>query len=335
MRNHPAIPKATCERVQEVARRLGYTPDPALSALIAHRAAKSVPRFRSALAWLTSFPTADGWRQNPHFIAYFNGARARAESLGYTLDEIWYEEPGRKKDLSAMLLARGIRGILVPPLPAPHSHLRLDWAQFAAVAFGSTLTRPPLTTVAHNHFRSTIKLTRHLLSIGFKKPRLYVTREVNERVDGIWTSGFRSVMEASGLATAGVFRYLPDSRPESFMAMIKKDRPDVILAPFWRHALAAVEMAGMRVPDDLSVAVMTVPHTNPTLGGVTENGEVMGAVAVEHLTGLLQRGDYGLPRRPLRILIEGDYVAGQTIRRPGARGSDASSNNTNAGKVAR
>jgi hypothetical protein len=37
LRDHPRIPPSTRQRVREAAERLGYRPDPALSALVAHR----------------------------------------------------------------------------------------------------------------------------------------------------------------------------------------------------------------------------------------------------------------------------------------------------------
>src|SRR4051812_21699814 len=54
LRNHPSIPPATCRRIQAVGEKLGYRPDPQISALMAHigrgRAVQSSGRI--ALVWM-------------------------------------------------------------------------------------------------------------------------------------------------------------------------------------------------------------------------------------------------------------------------------------------
>jgi hypothetical protein len=45
----------------------------------------------------------------------------------------------------------------------------------------------------------------------------------------------------------------------------------------------------------------------------------MGAMAVDVISGLVQRGDYGLPQRPFRMVVEGEYTAGKTILPPGGK----------------
>jgi hypothetical protein len=95
---------------------------------------------------------------------------------------------------------------------------------------------------------------------------------------------------------------------------LKEDRPDVVLTPLWSQALEAMAELGLRAPQEICLAVLGVPSCESELGGVTENGELMGAIGVDHLSGMLQRGEYGLLRRPIRLTVEGDYVAGKTLK---------------------
>src|SRR5687767_9601242 len=75
LRNDPRLPKATRERVQAIARELGYRPDPLVSShMVRVQARKAVKQIRT-LAFLTAFPTRDGWRKEARvFRDYFAGA---------------------------------------------------------------------------------------------------------------------------------------------------------------------------------------------------------------------------------------------------------------------
>jgi LacI family transcriptional regulator len=320
LRHSPSIPEATRAKIEAAARELGYRPDPMLSALANRKLVRDQPAYRATIAWLTNFETARGWINGIHSSGYHRGAAERGETLGFVLDEIWTRERGQgPESLSRILRARGIRGVLLPPQPSPQSHLNLAWAEFAAVTFGSTLSRPHLHVVAHDHYRSVSKLVRHLASLGFTKPIFFFQQDINQRVDGSWAAGFRHGMERCGLPHGHALRPVRSGdEPDKLVGLLMRDRPDVLLVNYslWEVLAPRVAKAGLRIPRDLSVAVVTVPDGNTELGGITENSRLMGAMAVDLLSGFLQRGEYGLPRRPFRMTVEGEYAPGRTIVPP-------------------
>jgi DNA-binding LacI/PurR family transcriptional regulator len=58
-------------RVAEVAAELGYTPNPMVSALMTSLRSTRKTKFVCNLGFITSFPTRDGWKENPSFARYF------------------------------------------------------------------------------------------------------------------------------------------------------------------------------------------------------------------------------------------------------------------------
>ena len=65
LRRHPGLPAATIARVHAAAAGLGYRPDPLVSALMSQRQArKPGGTLRAKIAFLTAFPTRDGWRRS-------------------------------------------------------------------------------------------------------------------------------------------------------------------------------------------------------------------------------------------------------------------------------
>ena len=67
LKHHPGIPEKTRDKIMKVVHRLKYVPDPLLSALAAYKNAQRPVGFLANLAWLTNFPTEEGWKDNPHF----------------------------------------------------------------------------------------------------------------------------------------------------------------------------------------------------------------------------------------------------------------------------
>src|SRR3954451_20966848 len=63
--NNPRIPVATRERIQAIARRLGYHPTPAATTLMGTRRKGNPLKDKPALALVCALRTADGWRNHP------------------------------------------------------------------------------------------------------------------------------------------------------------------------------------------------------------------------------------------------------------------------------
>src|SRR5882757_5503577 len=82
LRDHGRISKAVRARIKRHAEKLGYRPDPALSALMAYRHERQTVRDYSTLAFVTNFPTAAGWKDEVFTRRYYEGALSRSAKLG-------------------------------------------------------------------------------------------------------------------------------------------------------------------------------------------------------------------------------------------------------------
>ncbi len=303
-------------RILRLAKKLNWRPDPALSALTAYRYRSAVTRYQSTIAWLTNWPTREGWRNDhPVYVAYFNGAAARAASLGYKLEEFWLGEPGMTPArMSRILHTRGITGVLLPPQPRAHSHLRLDWEKFAAVTFGFTLTKPSLHTATNHHFRSSIIALRKLRSLGYRRVGILLDERYDARVGYSWMAG--CLMEQR--------RYAPDEiapivsqkqfSKDDLAVYLRRHRPDALLTNFWSVDQWLREL-GVAVPRELGLTYLSVTDRSPTLSGINENSHAIGEAALDLLATMIQRNEFGIPAIPRRIMIEGYWVPGKTVRR--------------------
>jgi LacI family transcriptional regulator len=323
LRAHPSIPPQTRERIVQIAKAHHYRPDPALAALNAWRIRESNTRFQGTLAWVTGFSTRSGWRDMIQTKGYWHGASARADQLGYRLEEFWINEPdltGRRA--TQILLARGVRGLIIAPLPDAHSRIDLEWEHFSAIALGYTLAKPQLHVVMNHQFRNMKQLVEHLNRIGYRRIGLAMPSSNDERVDHNYLAGFWIAQQAAadGRDVSSHLPTLlaPEFDHDTFLNWFRQNKPDaiVVAASTVYRVRNWLKEEGMEVPRDVGLAVASVPWKDKVISGINEDVPSIGAHAVETVVSMIHRNEQGLPLRPFSLLIEGAWTPGKTVRKP-------------------
>ncbi|MBI5693171.1 MAG: LacI family DNA-binding transcriptional regulator [Verrucomicrobia bacterium] len=317
LRDHPSIPAATRDRIHALARRHHYRPDPMLSALNAYRVNRRPSRFQGTLAWLTSFETRAAWRGMIQAEGYFLGAREQAERLGYQLDEFWIGDPTLSaRRATEVLRSRGVRGLIVAPLPVAHGRLALAWEYFSAVALGYSLADPQLHVVMNHQFRNMRHLVHHLHRLGYRRIGFAMPATTDERVDHNYLGGFWVAQQELPTDRARLERLLaPAFSADVFLTWNRRVRPDAVVTSASRahDVIAWLEADGRRVPRDVGVAVASIPFGDRTVSGMDENVRAVGAMAVDTVVGMIHRNETGVPATPWRILAEGTWFQGRTV----------------------
>ena len=339
LRNHPSLPPVTRDKIQHLANEMGYRPDPALSALMAYRRGTKVNRHNAAsraakgygtVAWVTNYPTRDSWSAGSGtcFAIYRESAAERLARHGYQLEDFWLREPGlTAKRASKILFSRGIRGLLICPLPTDRGHLSLDWDKFSAVSFGYSIVRPKLHLFTAAHYRAVIATMRELRSLGYRRIGLVISSGMDERMDRLWSSAYRSQMAIVPQSQSIPVLTYEDDHPryresyylegrKLFNTWFQRHRPEVVIStshflPQWADQL------GYRIPDDLGV-VNPILQEKPEargISGIVEATRQIGHAAAEFLVAMMQRGEYGIPECPQQILIEGKWFQGKTVKK--------------------
>ena len=83
----------------------------------------------------------------------------------------------------------------------------------------------------------------------------------------------------------------------------------------WRTAL---QRAGHACPRDYSLILLDRHRDRGSAdyAGIDQRHPDIGAIAVNHVTDFLTRGEFGLPRLETVTMVEGTLVAGATLRPP-------------------
>lgn len=316
--NKPDVSRATRQRVLAACRRLGYRPNPLVAALMRSRRRHAPPTDTLTLAFVTAFPTPDGWRQHPSpiFRQMFAGAEARARERNYRLEPFWLFRDGMSNQrFSQMLAARGIRGLLVAPVPDTHTTLELDWKAFSAVVLGLTPATRAFHRVTTDYYQSMLLTMEECLKLGYKRPGLAARMETVRRLEFRWEGAYLVACERFGLRAPPAPLFVDEWTADAVERWLARERPDVVIGPVLGKLEALVRASGRRVPSDLGLVGLLVPRAGDRLSGVLQDGEVIGAVAVDQLIGAVERNETGIPDHPITHTTLGRWNPGRTLRR--------------------
>ena len=313
LRGHPRIPRATRLRLIEIANRLGYQPDAMLNALCAYRGQRREFPRQGVIAWLTNHSSERGWQRSACNRDYFRGAAARAKERGYLLEAFWLRQPGMTgARMSQILWTRGIQGILFPPQERLCS-IDLVWDRFSCVTFGYTLVSPRLHLVSNHEYRTMGCLFGELQRRGYRRLGLVNLRDHDERVDHNWLAAYlveQNQLEASDRLPPLILHQWDEA---GFAEWQKEYQPDAIVTRL-AVVLRSVARLGLEVPRDIGVAFHSLDEARNDLSGMKKNSYLIGVMAIDLLIDMLHRNERGLPETPYRMMVEGRWWEGTTLR---------------------
>lgn len=318
--NHPRVSAKVRTRIQELARKMGYEPDPYLAGLSVYRKQRRRASFQATLGWISNFPPQGRkWKTITTFVHYFEAAAQRASELGYKLEELDLAAPGMTPArMERILRARNIPGLLFAPQPFPLVRLDFPFERFSCVTFGYTLVSPRLHTVTHHHFRTTETLITTLRAHGYRRIGFALEAENEQRIGRIPSSVFFSAQRDWPENERVPLLNSPNLNREVFLEWFERHRPDVVVT-LWDLVYPWLIEAGVRVPEDVGLALLSVRRRDGFFAGMWENPELVGARAAELVVNMVQHGERGVPELPSYLLIEGVWLPGKTIRQQGSR----------------
>ena len=314
LRKHPSIPPATQERVAAAAKKLGYRSNPLVSALMSYhlRIKSSGPHL--TLAYVTSHPREDPWRGYTAYVQMFEGAQQRAVELGCRVEEFDLANermtPARMRDV---LRARGIRGLLVAPLPADRTVFPLDISDFAAVGLGFSVVEPVIMRVACDLYPLARLAVHQCAELGYRRIGLAVSGEMSLRLEHRLLAGVRQGLSETGVGE--VVTPLMPAHTANFASFVhdwcRREKPDVVIfGTFDQECLRAL-------PAEIGCVTCSVSHERSPFSGTYQNLHGIGAIAVEQLLGQLQHNATGPLDEPRAYLLRGKWIPGKTAPGPG------------------
>ena len=314
LKDSPSIPLATRQRIQAVAQELGYQPNVAARNLALLRTEKQ-SALNLPLAWINQELRRDHWRADPQAAVYFEGARRRAEGLGYHLEEIWTREPGMSPARVVQIVrARGIDGVIFPVHRSCDFALpEAGWNECSLIAFNDHRLGEWMDVVCPDFFRNVDRALRRLGQRGFQRIGLVLSTRFDAASQGLvhssylrhqteWPARHRLpvcfVGNGVGDAVPAVGAWLDEHEPD---AVITSEGAAAAVVQQRGSAAACVQLHGTGAEFDAAV---------------DENGSEIAAAAIDYVVQKMRRFEKGIRDTNRLHLIRGTWSERGSLRPP-------------------
>lgn len=314
LRNHPRVSKETVRRIKEVAKRLNYTTNSYVSSLMSHIQSGRGVQDKGCLAIIADSDSMSSWLFHHTYMLQYKAIVRRSEELGFR-PEVFFLRGRRMngQEIDRILQTRGIRSlILAAPYASSLPPVGLDWSRYAAVTSGWSWKAPLVDRVASYHLQHVNDAFRGLASLGYRR----IGMCLQDVATGVGPSNF----------LAGYYinnHFVP--QPQKIPLMVwksgrsphpylqrwyKKWKPDAIICEHL-YELEFFKELGYSIPEQIGYACLNRPPDSDYTGVEEKNG-VIGQTMVELVVAQTLRNEYGLPHDPKIVLIEGNWVSGNT-----------------------
>lgn len=314
LRSDPRISALTRQRVEEAAEKLGYRPNPLVSALMASRRRRGGNGEVDVIALVTNYGGRESWRSKDVCRWEFEGIQARAAALGFRIEVFPLSEyRGSYERLQVTLRARGIRGVLLG-FSREDSDVLFRTEGFAVAGLSAYFPAVVVDRANFHGFYNVQLALDHMWQLGYRRPALIVPDLNNRMSNNLWSGAFLD-WQRSLPRTDRCEPYIPldaDSQPE-FDTWLTANKPDSLLvykAPVRRF----LSRHRLSVPDDIGLAYLY--RTSDEMGraaGIDGNLSAVGAAALDLVVEKLNANLTGSSNHPKEVLIKGTWHGGATL----------------------
>lgn len=321
LRDDSSISEATRTRVKKIAEEMGYRRDPLLSAYGQQIRRRKSQAFHSTLAWFHDWSTPDVYKQAPWLRRYWEGARERAKSLGFSLDPIWLKEPKlNARRLNDILVARGIRGFLVHQLLNPEFFKDFPVTSYASVSIGQNQLSPQIPRIIPAISTNTVIALEELVSRGYRRIGYYqnlyhTTKTQSEGVASAFFHSYRITGEAPLPPCFVKGESFSPENVEIICRWVKEIKPEVILTEN-DDIMEILKNMGLRIPQDIGIAHLEITDERKNWSGINPRPEALAASAIDQLASQIFRNEPGARYANESFRIIGQWVEGSTLRPP-------------------
>ena len=318
LRGDLSISTTLRKRVRATAKRLGYRPNPYVSALMASIRADRKLSEQGVIAVVVDMYRRVDWLRHESYRVYYEGVVRRCAELGFKPECFFLQEAGiTASRVDRILRTRGIRGIILAPPYLGNRRLPIRWERYACVGTGYAWEEQQFDRVAHDHDQNVVLAFQKLAELGYARIGMCIPAFFANGRGARWLDGFLTCQHR--LPRERRIPLFVGSKEEGSFLPFRRWRarwqPDALLT-LYGHEIEWLESIGMRVPADIGLACVIRPPGS-TLAGVNDRYDEIGAATVELVASKIAFNQYGIPPRPRLILIEGHWMAGTSLRHRG------------------
>lgn len=320
LRGSNRVSKTRTEQIQAVARELGYSKDPMLSALCSYRVSKRKRKPRNNIYFIQTSENPRGMLDRGNTVRdYWNGAILETARLGYNLDKVWLGDPALNADrMRSILKARATVGLLVYQADKPMRTVRKIMDDFSIVSLGDGPKEFGLHSVRSNRFSNMGLVWDKLMARGYRKAGLILYDHEISSNHGEWEAAHfysqNKRLKSNAFIPSLSFKHDQRFDRSKLSEWLVKYRPDVVLTTARKIYYLLIEL-GYRIPQDIGYVFLTT-EKGSKLSGLDQQCIPIAKLGVRLLDQLVRNRELGVPEHQQLIQINGKWNEGKTIRPP-------------------
>lgn len=281
------VSEKTRLKVEKSIKKLGYRPDPVLSALAAYRSQGYVTDRGSGLAFIDC-------DDSQYSQQVFSGVQAESTNWGYSVEKFPFQpQEWRQQKLARMLFHRGVRGLLFGPSNQACHFKGWNWDEFAAVSLGALTHEPRLNCVAMDYFHGSYVAYKHLEQHGCRKIGLIVESRLEQRTDYRWRGGYCAGLDNLRKALIYPEPALTRNSVKNWLVQNKIDGILTIHRFVWE----------ITQPLNIKAVFLNDFEPVPDVRRLTLDPSLIGKEGVRSLHHLLLKREYGISNEPRMIAL--------------------------------
>ncbi|HEY3902165.1 MAG TPA: LacI family DNA-binding transcriptional regulator [Chthoniobacter sp.] len=315
LRSDPRISAALRERVQAVANKLGYAPNPLVSALMANRRRRGGAGAVDVIALVTNYSGREDWRKKDVCRWEYEGIQRRARELGFRIEVFALGDyRGDMTRLAATLRARAIRGVLLGFSREEGPGVAFHCEGFCVAGLSAYFPEVAADRANFHGFFNVRLALDQMHRLGYRRPALIVP-ELNNRVsNNLWSGAFldwQRKLPRRDLCEP----FIPGENVTAaeFSDWLYRNAPDSLLV-YKLPVRTLLAKRSVRVPDDIGLAYLY--RTSDEMGdaaGIDGNLDFVGAAALDLVVERLYTNNTGTSEHPKEVLIKGTWHEGETL----------------------
>ncbi len=305
LKQDPRISKQVITKVQRVADKLGYRPDPAFQRAMTEMRQLQQPRLKELLALVGEKEgMLHGYAQE-----LGRAAEQRADELGFVTERFLIQETDNEfRRLNRMLCARNIKGILLMPFRNPRVFPKLDWTQFATVTVTKVHPDLPVHGV-HGDGRSNVEtLGKELMRAGYRRPGLLLWGgDLNRQKRSLLPEYYWLWHEGLNGDPPPWLNWQEGVSPQQICRWFDEVQPDALMVAGIAMKRSLEEILGERRCQGLGWVSYSAEADELALASVRVDFAEVGRGAMDLLTAMIGRGESGLPELPKQVRFKGRF----------------------------
>ena len=316
LRNSPKVSKKKREEIREAADRIGYVKDGRVAELMEHMRTFRLKERLSTIAVIISDIRKSELKGYPRMVSLTRGVEDEARKNGYGVDFMFLKDLGvSPKRLRDILIARGIKGIVVMPFQAGVGEFAMDISGFCVSTPGYSIIKPTINRACPNFLQMMDELLEQICRLGYRRVGFIMTYGSGGIGHKLYSSSFLyystlidnslriPILRRRDVGIAGIQKWM------------EKYQPDVVVSSGMVYRI--LEDLGYRIPKDLGFASLELSEDHGQASGVDHRHELVGSEALKLTFSDINLNHSGVPENPKVVLVDSHFREGNTLRKIG------------------